>query len=152
MKNLSNSRGDSTVRINIIKILFSSKNSLHNSSLELQIARFCASPDFLFWVVYTTCSYLEFFLKVRYSRLSAPQHYSLNVHVPSVQISSKVWKKQLRKHFQHRRDQPYKEGKQNPFASPGVKATTNLNFHNRSENSNYGEHLESRHQLFIIVK
>ena len=47
--------------------------------------------------------------------------------------------------FSTESDQPYKEGKQNPLASPGVKATTNLNFHNRSENSNHGEHLESRH-------
>ena len=54
--------------------------------------------------------------------------------------------------FSAERDQPYKEGKQTPLASPGVKATTNVNFHNRSENSNHGEHLESRHQLFIIVK
>ena len=51
--------------------------------------------------------------------------------------------------FSTERDQPYKEGKQNPRASPGGKATTNLNFHNRSDNSNHGEHLESRHQLFI---
>ena len=42
--------------------------------------------------------------------------------------------------FSTERDQPYKEGKQTPLASPGVKATTNLNFHNRSENSNHGEH------------
>ena len=47
--------------------------------------------------------------------------------------------------FSTERDQLYKEGKQNPLASPGVKATTNLNFHNKSENSNHDEHLESRH-------
>ena len=91
--------------------------------------------------VCTTCSYRAFFQsQVLYSRLSALDHYSLNAHVPSVEISSKFWKKNTHSDIlSTERDQPYKEENRLPSLHLGERQQQ-INFHNKSENSNHGEH------------